>query len=137
MQSAGLTLDRQNSALSKRNKLYKEDSTNCKEIKTIEMVCCMLKTGVTWDSAWNFFTANTSSWISKVMRYYIPNFCRLTMPKKQFQSSVDQYTDSIYISEHSVKIRKQNSSFSKFITLQVKCCICIFKCPVSQGVSRN
>jgi hypothetical protein len=34
----------------KRQKFYKEDSTNCEEIKTMEAVCCMLKT-VYWCEA--------------------------------------------------------------------------------------
>jgi hypothetical protein len=34
------------------------------------------------------------------------------MCQKNIQSSVDQYTGSIYISEHSVKIRKTKVQFS-------------------------
>jgi hypothetical protein len=34
----------ENSVPSKKNKFYKQDSTNCEEIKTTETVCCMLKT---------------------------------------------------------------------------------------------
>jgi hypothetical protein len=34
----------ENSAPSKKKKFYKQDSTNCEEIKTTETVCCMLKT---------------------------------------------------------------------------------------------
>jgi hypothetical protein len=49
---------------------------------------------------------------------------------------VDQYTNSIYISEHSVKIRKTKF---QFFPIYYTCIyrICIFKCPLSQEVSRN
>jgi hypothetical protein len=33
----------ENSVPSKKKKCYKQDSTNCEEIKTTETVCCMLK----------------------------------------------------------------------------------------------
>jgi hypothetical protein len=34
----------ENSVPSKKKKFYKQDSTNCDEIKITEMVCCVLKT---------------------------------------------------------------------------------------------
>jgi hypothetical protein len=40
----------ENSAPSREKKFYKQDSTNCEEIKTTETVCCMLKT-VYWCDA--------------------------------------------------------------------------------------
>jgi hypothetical protein len=40
----------ENSGPSKKKKFYKQDSTNCEEIKTTETVCCMLKT-VYWCDA--------------------------------------------------------------------------------------
>jgi hypothetical protein len=38
MQSVGLTFVRQNSGMPKRKKIYKQDSTNCKQLKTTETV---------------------------------------------------------------------------------------------------
>jgi hypothetical protein len=56
----------ENSAPSKKKTFYKQDSTNCEEIKTTETVCYILKT-VYWFDACDmglsveFFTTNIPS----------------------------------------------------------------------------